>query len=77
MGWPSPWLAQAVTHVHVHMESRRWLISRQAVEFDLVPAMCCKGTGQQGIPVPRTWSRLGITHVLSCSGGTTTMLWLL
>ena len=22
VGWPSPWLAQAVPHVHVHMESR-------------------------------------------------------
>ena len=42
------------------MESHRWIISRQAVKFDLVPAMCCKGTGQQGFPAPRAWSRQGI-----------------
>ena len=36
------------------------IISRQAVKFDLVPAMCRKGTGQQGFPAPRAWSRQGI-----------------
>ena len=59
MGWPSPWLAQAVPHVHVHMESRLWDISRQAAKSGPGACHVLQGDWATGLACPQDLVQTG------------------